>query len=246
MAADRQSILPVSNISNDQTVALDTELSSSSKKQKILPEKNSTHYCDFSTTTTTETNSSDSKQLNPVEEILQQATTFTDDQDSDEDEQKKKVAAAKKLLFPGALATSFPEVVDTLRNERRQEFCPIYQDETPEAIAQRQAGRKPIGSLLAKRIRWDDLKRKREENQRQPQVHLRYGPYGPVYADPQQTYPKRYGQNRTNMPVQSQQSFANPYEQYYTAAQHQYEQVWFQFDVVLDVFFSFVSSRRHR
>ncbi|CAF4897821.1 unnamed protein product, partial [Rotaria magnacalcarata] len=78
----------------------------------------------------------------------------------------KKIAAAKKLLFPDALATSFPEVVDTLRNERRQEFCPIYQNETPEQTALRRQKQKPVGSLLSKRIRWDELKRKREAEER--------------------------------------------------------------------------------
>lgn len=165
------------------------------------------------------------KESNSIEQILQQAAVSIDDYDSDEDEQKKKIAAAKRLLFPSALATSYPEVVDTLRDERRQEFCPIYTDETPEAIAQKQIGRKPIGSLLAKRIRWDDLKRKREDDHRRAQVPVRYGPYGPIYADLQPSFPKTHGQNRSNMPSQPPPSFANPYEQYYTAVQHQYEQV---------------------
>ena len=124
------------------------------------------------------------------------------------DDQQQKLAVAKKRLFPGAVATSFTEVASALRNERRQEFCPIYTDETAATVADRQAKRKPIGSLLAKRIRWDDLKRKREEEERQQ----RYYQYGPVYN----TEPS----NQTPTP-----SFANPYEQYYMAAQHQHDQV---------------------
>jgi hypothetical protein len=202
----------------------DTELFHSLKKQKKtavlnddLPNEKTADYCSFSTTSKKPIRS------NPVEQILHQASTVTTDLDSDEDEEKKKIIAAKKLLFPNALATSFPEVVDTLRNERRQEFCPIYNDETPEQTALRLGKRKPVGSLLAKRIRWDDLKRKREENERQAQVPIRYGPYGPLYSNQQTSYPNTYG----NMQNQSQQSFANPYEQYYAAMYSQYEQVYF-------------------
>ncbi|CAF0792741.1 unnamed protein product [Rotaria sp. Silwood1] len=172
-------------------------------------------YCSFSTNNKKPTESivtsnkrSESTPPNPIQKLLNQASTVTTDQESDEDEQEKKVAAAKKLLFPDALATSFSEIADTLRNERRQEFCPIYQDETPEQIAVRQEKQKPIGSLLAKRIRWDDLKRKREEEEKKAQMQFRYGPYGPIYGN-----------------QQSKQSFANPYEQYYATVQNQYEQM---------------------
>ena len=149
-----------------------------------------------------------------IEQLLQQASA---DIDPDDDDQQKKLVAAKKRLFPGAVATSFTEVASTLRSERRQEFCPIYIDETSETVAERQAKRKPTGSLLAKRIRWDDLKRKRDEVERQRalQRHYQYGPYGPVYNTEQS--------NRPPPPP----SFANPYEQYYMAAQHQYDQVRF-------------------
>jgi hypothetical protein len=204
------------------------ELSPSRKKQKTIPESSvlnhqdvlpngtNTDYCNFSTT---DKKLSEPIRSNPIEQILHQASTVTSDLDSDDDdEQKKKIAAAKKLLFPQALATSFPEVVDTLRNERRQEFCPIYNDESPEQVTQRLAKRKPVGSLLSKRIRWDDLKRKREDNQRQAQIPIRYGPYGPMYPNQQRSYPNTYGN------VQNQ-SFANPYEQYYAAVQNQYQQV---------------------
>jgi hypothetical protein len=169
-------------------------------------------YCSFSTTNK---NSSESittsntkpKPSHPIQQILNHVST---DPDSDEeDEQKKKIAIAKKLLFPDPLATSFPEVADSLRNERRQEFCPIYKDETPEQIILRQSKQKPVGSLLAKRIRWDDLKRKREEEEKKAQMQFRYGSYGPIYNN------------------QQQQSFANPYEQYYTAMQNQYDLVCF-------------------
>ena len=177
-------------------------------------------YCSFSTTNKKSVQSSEQK---PIEQILHQAATVADDLDADEDEQKRKLAAAKKLLFPTAFATSFPEVEHTLRDERRQEFCPIYNDETPEQIALRQANRKPVGSLLAKRIRWDDLKRKREDNERRAQVPIRYGPYGPIYSNQQPSFPNAY----RHSPNQSQQTFANPYEQYYSAVQSQYEQVYF-------------------
>ena len=168
----------------------------------ILP-KNTNDYCSFSSTET--------KKANPVQELIQQATSLTSKFDSDEDEEKNKLTAAKKLLFSQANATTFSEVAENLRSERRQEFCPIYTDETPEVVAKRQAKQKPIGSLLAKRIRWDDLKRKREEDERQRRANasFRYGPYGPVYSNAQQ----------------QQQTFANPYEQYYSALQNQYEQV---------------------
>ncbi|CAF0961632.1 unnamed protein product [Rotaria sordida] len=172
-------------------------------------------YCSFSTTNKKPTESletsnkkSDSTQPNSIQILLNQASTITTDQDSDEDEQEKKLIAAKKLLFPDVVATSFPEIADTLRDERRQEFCPIYQDETPEQIALRQEKQKPVGSLLAKRIRWDDLKRKREEEEKKAQTQFRYGPYGPIYTN-----------------QQSKQSFANPYEQYYATMQNQYEQM---------------------
>lgn len=144
-----------------------------------------------------------------IDQILQQASA---DIDPGDDDQQKTLAAAKKRLFPSAVATSFTEVASTLRNERRQEFCPIYTDEASETVAERQAKRKPIGSLLAKRIRWDDLKRKRDDEERQR--HYQYGPYGPVYNTEQA--------NRPPPP-----SFANPYEQYYMAAQHQQVQVRF-------------------
>jgi hypothetical protein len=228
----------------------DTELSNSPKKQKKIEDIpptpqpqasiNSTNinhqdipfngknvdYCSFSTTnknpSTSNTNKSES---NPIQQILNQVVIHTSDPDSDEDEQEKKLAAAKKLLFPSALATSFSEVADTLRNERRQEFCPIYKDETPEQIALRQAKQKPIGSLLAKRIHWDDLKRKREEEEKKlSQMPLRYGPYGPIYANQQQTFTNSYEQYNRKMQNQSQQSFANPYEQYYLAMQNQSQQ----------------------
>ena len=189
--------------------------SSALNHQDVLPNGKNTDYCDFSTT---KKKCSEPNRSNPIEKILHQASTLTSDLDSDEDEQKKKIAAAKKLLFPQALAASFPEVVDTLRNERRQEFCPIYNDELPEQVDKRLAKRKPVGSLLSKRIRWDDLKRKREENQRQAQIPTRYGPYGPIYPNQQPSYPN----TRENV---QQQSFANPYEQYYTAVHKQYEQV---------------------
>ena len=190
----------------------DPESSNSPKKQKknehyqdiSFTDKNNS-YCSFSSI------NKKHSELKPIQELLNQIPI---DQD---DDQREKIAAAKKLLFPDALATSFPEVVDTLRNERRQEFSPIYKDETPEQIALRQSKqKKPIGSLLAKRIRWDDLKRKREEEEKKAQMQFRYGPYGPVYNN-----------------QQSQQSFANPYEQYYTAMHHQYEQVYSLFTLPL-------------
>ena len=178
-------------------------------------EKNISYYS-FSTTNKESTESKpvankklESIQLHPIQQLLNQNSTVTIDDDSNEDEKPKKLAAAKKLLFPDALATSFSEIADTLRSERRQEFSPIYQDETPEQIALRQSNQKPVGSLLAKRIRWDELKRKREEEkERKAQRAFRYGPYGPIYTNPY-----------------SQQTFANPYEQYYAAMQNQYEQV---------------------
>jgi hypothetical protein len=169
-------------------------------------------YCSFSTTNknpsesiTTSNTKPKPTPSHPIQQLLNHVST---DLDSDEeDEEKKKIAIAKKLLFPDPLATSFPEVADSLRNERRQEFCPIYQDETPEQIILRQTKQKPVGSLLAKRIRWDDLKRKREEEEQKAQMQFRYGSYGPIYNN------------------QQQQSFANPYEQYYTAMQNQYDLV---------------------
>ncbi|CAF1112686.1 unnamed protein product [Rotaria magnacalcarata] len=181
--------------------------------QDILFNEKNTSYCSFSTTNkkptvsvSTTNQNPESTESKPIHKLLGQASTVATDQDSDEDEQRKKIAAAKKLLFPDALATSFPEVVDTLRNERRQEFCPIYQNETPEQTALRRQKQKPVGSLLSKRIRWDELKRKREAEERKAQMQFSYGPYGPVYAN-----------------QQFQQSFANPYEQYYAAVQSQYE-----------------------
>ncbi|CAF4967660.1 unnamed protein product, partial [Rotaria magnacalcarata] len=102
--------------------------------QDILFNEKNTSYCSFSTTNkkptvsvSTTNQNPESTESKPIHKLLGQASTVATDQDSDEDEQRKKIAAAKKLLFPDALATSFPEVVDTLRNERRQEFCPIYQ-----------------------------------------------------------------------------------------------------------------------
>lgn len=173
--------------------------------------KNNSDYCSFSSQTTKQPSES-----SPVQQILQHATSLTpSDIDNDDDEERKKLSSAKKLLFPNAIATSFAEVEKTLRTERRQEFCPIYKDETAEEIALRQTKRKPVGSLLAKRIRWDDLRRKREEEElerrRQADMSARYGRYGPIYS------------NTNNQ----QQTFANPYEQYYTGVQNQYEQVDF-------------------
>jgi hypothetical protein len=197
----------------------------------ILFNENNVDYCSFSTTNkkpseVTPTNKPKSIQSNPVQKILNQVTVLKSDPDSEDDEEKKKIFAAKKLLFPNAVATSFSEVVDTLRDERRQEFCPIYKDETPEEIVLRQAKRKPIGSLLAKRIRWDDLKRKREDEERKARIPLRYGPYGPIYTNQQQSFTNPYEQYHTQMQNQPQQSFANPYEQYYATIQNQYEQVY--------------------
>jgi hypothetical protein len=242
----------------------DTDLFVSPKKQKKIEEINiaqskvSNHidhqdisingknadYCSFSTIDKKSSESKTEKpQSNPIQELLNHTLVSTSDPDSEDDDEQKKIAAAKKLLFPSAVATSFTEVVDTLRNERRQEFCPIYKDETPEERTIRLAKQKPVGSLLAKRIRWDDLKRKRDD-ERQAQIPMRYGSYGPVYANQQQTLANSYGQyNRNmanqsqpaftnpyeqyngNMQNQSQQSFANPYEQYYAAVQQQYAQV---------------------
>ncbi|CAF2371211.1 unnamed protein product [Rotaria sp. Silwood2] len=219
-----EDIHSVSILSHD-TVESKSEIKTNNNNQPNIPihthyqdisfnEKNAS-YCSFSTTNKKPTEpivksnkKSESTQPHPIQELLNQASTVTTDQDSDEDEQQKKIATAKKLLFPNALATSFSEIADTLRNERRQEFCPIYQDETPEQIALRQEKQKPIGSLLAKRIRWDDLKRKREEEEKKAQTQFRYGPYGPIYSN-----------------QQSKQSFANPYEQYYATVQNQYEQM---------------------
>lgn len=144
----------------------------------------------------------ESTQVNPVQQRIKQVAVQLDP--DDEDERKRKLAEAKKLLFPDALATSFNEVADTLRNERRQEFCPIYKDETPEQVALRLAKRKPIGNLLTKRIRWDELKRQREEEERKAQMSFHSGP---VYDN--------------------QASFSNPYEQYYAAMQNQYDMVIF-------------------
>jgi phosphoribosyl-AMP cyclohydrolase len=191
----------------DSTVPLLVEHHSETSKartsvhyQDTAVSKRNTSYCSFVSPNKKQT---EPAQLNPVQQILDEVATDCDP--DDEDEQKKKIAAAKKLLFPGALATSFSEVSDTLRNERRQEFCPIYQDETPEQVALRLAKRKPIGSLLSKRIRWDDLKRKREEEEKKAQMQFRYGFCGPAYDN--------------------QSSFANPYEQYYAAVQNQYDLV---------------------
>lgn len=210
----------------------DSESSNTLKKQKKIEETTSesqvpyhqdlsfnektVDYRSFSTSTNKKPSESTS---NPVQQLLTQAAVHISDPDSDEDEEKKRIAAAKKLLFPSAVATSFSEVSDTLRDERRQEFCPIYKDETTEEILLRQSKQKPVGSLLAKRIRWDDLKRKREEEEKKvSQIPIRYGPYGPIYGNPYEQYNRK-------MQNQSQQSFANPYEQYYTAMQNQCEQV---------------------
>jgi hypothetical protein len=161
-----------------------------------------------------------------IDHLLEQTSA---DMDPDDDDQQKTLAAAKKRLFPGAVATSFTEVASTLRNERRQEFCPIYTDETSQTVAERQAKRKPIGSLLAKRIRWDDLNRKREEEERQRamQRQFQYGPYGPVY---------------NNEPSHQPPSFANPYDQYYMPAQHQHDQVRFSRTCLFPALYSLHSS----
>lgn len=218
---DLQSNLPKKQKTTNDNIECNSKISTNESKAKPPPV---THYQDtcfneksftyrsFSSSNKTSSVSkekSESKPFNPVQQIIEQAVTVATDQDSDEDEQQKKISAAKKLLFPNALATSFSEVADSLRNERRQEFCPIYQDEAPNKTTLRQQKQKPVGSLLAKRIRWDDLKRKREEEEKKAQMQFRYGPYGPVYSNTQQSQP----------------SFANPYEQYYTAMQNQYEQV---------------------
>ena len=171
-------------------------------------------YIDFSSNPPTRSEStlpsslaSASTHSNDIHQMLTQAAMLSTQSDSDgEDDGEKHVATAKKLLFPSSLASSFPEVAQTLRNERRQEFCPIYTDETPEQVALRQAKRKPVGSLLAKRIRWDELKRKREADDYAAQMQFHYNAYGPAQS-------------------QQQASFANPYEQYYTAMQHQQEEV---------------------
>jgi hypothetical protein len=232
--ADEQQKTPI-----DDTINASTEQDNSPKKQKLssntlasnidhqdisLNGKN-TGYCSFSTTNKKpNTNKSES---NPIQQILNQTKVVTSDPDSEEDEEKKKIAAAKKLLFPSPVATSFSEVIDTLRNERRQEFCPIYKDETSEEIVLRQTKQRSVGSLLAKRIRWDDLKRKREdEEKKRSQIPFRYGPYGPMYANQQQSFTNPYEQYNGKMQNQSQQTFANPYEQYYAAMQSQYEQVY--------------------
>lgn len=230
----------VINKSSEDQINSDSESSNYTKKQKKIDEnssdipvsnkptsiyhqdlsfnKKNTDYCNFSNTNTKPSPS------NPIQQLINQAASNTSEFDSDEDEEKKKIAAAKKLLFPNAIATSFSEVSDTLRDERRQEFCPIYKDETSEEIVLRQSKQKPIGSLLAKRIRWDDLKRKREDEEKR--IPLRYGPYGPVYSNQQQTYTNPYHGKLQTQSQQQQQSFANPYEQYYTAMQNQYEQVY--------------------
>jgi hypothetical protein len=236
--ADEQQKKPIDDAINasteqdKQTIVLDN-LPKKQKKIDEITSSNPDHqdisfngknadYCSFSTT-----NKKPSKS-NPIQQILNQTKIITSDPDFEEDEEKKKIAAAKKLLFPSAVATSFSEVIDTLRNERRQEFCPIYKDETPEEISLRQTKQKPIGSLLAKRVRWDDLKRKREEEEKKrSQIPFRYGPYGPMYDNQQQqSFSNSYEQYNGKMQNQSQQSFANPYEQYYTAMQNQYEQVY--------------------
>ena len=144
---------------------------------------------------------------NDIHQMLTQASLLSTHSGSDgEDDAETLVVTAKKLLFPSSLASSFPEVAQTLRNERRQEFCPIYTDETPEQVTLRQAKRKPVGSLLAKRIRWDELKRQREAADCAAQMPFHYNSYGPAHN-------------------QQQASFTNPYEQYYTAMQHQHDEV---------------------
>lgn len=81
---------------------------------------------------------------------------------SDENE-KRKLAEEKKRIFPKSVEFSCSaDVAEKLRNERRQEFCPIYKD---EPVDEKQIKRKRVGSLLPKRIRWDDLRRKREQQQ---------------------------------------------------------------------------------
>jgi len=221
----------------DDTINASTEQDNSPKKQKLLSNTDhqdislngkNTDYCSFSTTNKKPLESNTNKsESNPIQQILNQTKVVISDPDSEEDEEKKKIAAAKKLLFPSPVATSFSEVIDTLRNERRQEFCPIYKDETPEEIVLRQTKQKPVGSLLSKRIRWDDLKRKREEEEKKrSQIPFRYGPYGPMYANQQQSFTNPYEQYNGKMQNQSQQTFANPYEQYYAAMQSQYEQVY--------------------
>ena len=244
--ADEQQKKPIDDASTEQDKQT-TVLDNSPKRQKKIDEITSTStlthphildhqdilfngknadYYSFSTTNKKPSES------NPIQQVV------TSDPDSDEDEQKKKIAAAKKLLFPSPVATSCSEVIDTLRNERRQEFCPIYKDETPEEISLRQTKQKPVGSLLAKRIRWDDLKRKRdEEEKKRSQIPYRYGPYGPMYANQQQSFTNSYEQYNGKMQNQPQQSFANPYEQYYAAMQNQYEQVYSSEIFILIIFF---------
>ncbi|CAF1067785.1 unnamed protein product [Adineta ricciae] len=164
-------------------------------------DKNAMYYSFSSSSSSSKDQRSESTQVNPVQQRLKQV--LVERELGDEDEQKRKLAAAKEALFPHALATSFNEVADTLRNERRQEFCPIYKDETPEQVALRLAKRKPVGSLLAKRIRWDELKRRREEEERKAQMFSYSEPYGSAYDN--------------------QSSFSNPYEQYYATIQNQYD-----------------------
>jgi len=108
--------------------------------------------------------------------------------ENDEDE-KKKIDEAKKHIFPTPIIPTFADAAETLRNERRDEFSPIYPNETAEEVARRQSKRKPVGSLLSKRIRFDDLKRKREENearQRFYQQQYHYGPYETSYEQQMQ------------------------------------------------------------
>jgi hypothetical protein len=95
--------------------------------------------------------------------------------------------AWKKQLFPTNLSMSFVELAGALRDERRQEFSPIYEDDTSSTIVLRRQQSKPIGSLLAKRIRWDDLKRKREALEQVERQHRQWQ-YAPIYNSTQQHY----------------------------------------------------------
>ncbi|CAF1105430.1 unnamed protein product [Didymodactylos carnosus] len=131
--------------------------------------------------------------LKPIEE---NKISVIDDKQEEDDEERKRTELAKKALFPRSNGPSFPELMDNLRGERRLEFAPIYKDDEEEGKPK--VTTKPVGSLLAKRIKWDEINKKKD---------VPYGRYGSMNSN----------NNNNNY-------YQNPYEQYYNNANNQHYQ----------------------
>lgn len=91
---------------------------------------------------------------------------------------ENQIEQETKKPFPKHIGQPFSVVEETLRNERRDEFAPIYKDEAAEETRSNQLKRKQTIPVPTKRARLNEPQRKYQQ-----QTLSHYGPYGPVYVN---------------------------------------------------------------